>query len=183
MRVAFADDVFHYVVSDVFNRSHAKTDLIAGNGKSLSRFVYFRRQNLDAKTGGVKRVGAGSKSPVTEAFGWTVRFEVDPWQVVVNDRAVETYSESEQYLIGLAIQLAIAQVSGLSFAVVDRLDVLDAAHRAIATKILMDCNLEQVFILSTREPEFKLPSAKAGLIAHRFQSVDGWTQIAESVGV
>lgn len=116
----------------------------------------------------------------TARFGWTVAFTVDPWGVTVNDRAVETYSESEQYLIGIGIQLAIAELCGLSFAVVDRLDMLDLEHRGIATKILLDCPLEQVFILATREGNSPLPT-REDMIAHRLTNPSGQTVITESV--
>lgn len=118
----------------------------------------------------------------TSLFGWTLSFEVEPWGVTANGRPVETYSESEQFLIGIALQLAIAEVSGLSFAVVDRLDMLLAEGRAKATQMLLSCPLEQVFILSSREPSQPLPKIE-GVIAHRLERVNGRTRIAESIGL
>lgn len=119
----------------------------------------------------------------TSLFGWTLNFEVEPWGVTANGRPVETYSESEQFLIGIALQLAIAEVSGLSFAVVDRMDMLLTEHREKATQMLLSCPLEQVFILASREPKHPLPAARPGLIAHRLERVNGRTRIAESVGL
>lgn len=114
-------------------------------------------------------------------FGWTVRFDLDPWTVVVNQRQLQTYSESEQFRIGIAMQLAIAQVSGLSFAIIDRLDMLDAKNRSLATQMILSSPLEQVFILATREPTAPLPSGK-GLLAYRLGKQGGRSVILEGVG-
>ena len=102
----------------------------------------------------------------TTPFGWTVSFHVEPWGVIVNDRPVETYSRSEQYRIGLAIQLSIAALSGLSFAVVDELDMLDALNRDTVGRMLMAAPLEQILILGTREPSSPLPKIQ-DMLAYR----------------
>lgn len=106
-------------------------------------------------------------------FGFTFKMSVDPWEVMVNGRGLETYSKSEQYRIGIAIQLAIAAVSGLSFAIVDEVDMLDANNRMLLTKMIMTAPLEQVIILSTREDNQALPSGVPGLWAYRLGKDDG----------
>jgi DNA repair exonuclease SbcCD ATPase subunit len=130
---------------------------------------------------------AAKLGPFTEAvyagtapFGWIVKFELDPWVVTANGRPVETYSQSEQFRIGIAIQLAIAQMSGLSFAVVDALDQLDAENRKIVGSMLFQCPLEQVVILATRENSVPLPKGE-GTIAYRLSNVEGRSQITERV--
>jgi len=117
-------------------------------------------------------------APTVSPFGYTVKFSVDPWGVVVNDRPVETYSRSEQYRIGIGIQLAVAQLSGLSFAVVDELDVLDAANRRILSGWLYQTPVEQVVILGTREDDAPLPKAPHTKV-YRLGRQDGWTVITE----
>ncbi len=117
----------------------------------------------------------------TERFGWTVAFTVDPWGVDVNDRPVETYSESEQFRIGIALQLAIAEVSGLSFAVIDRLDILDLKNRAEVAKMILQAPVEQVIMLATREPTNKWTEIE-GVRFYRLAKTSGRTQIVESPG-
>lgn len=117
----------------------------------------------------------------TERFHWTVAFQVEPWGVFVNGRPLGTYSESEQFRIGIAVQLAIAELSGLSFAVIDRLDMLDLENRKATSQMIVNSALEQVFILSTREPSQALPTM-AGAICYRFALENGRTMVAERTG-
>jgi hypothetical protein len=114
-----------------------------------------------------------------QPFGWTIHFAVDPWGVVVNGRPVETYSRSEQHRIGIALQVAIADLSGLGFAVVDELDMLDAKNRETMGAVLLRSTLEQVIILGTREAESVLPRTSAALSAYRIGQQDGRSVILE----
>ena len=117
-------------------------------------------------------------NPYVEPFGWRIEFSVDPWVVSANGRPVETYSRSEQYRIGIALQLGIAQLSGLNFAVVDEIDMLDVANRGIVTKMIMSAPLDQILVLGTRETTQALPK---GLPGYRLEKQDGWTVVAERV--
>lgn len=119
-------------------------------------------------------------NPYVQPFGWTIRFSVDPWDVLANDRPVETYSRSERYRIGIALQLGIAQLSGLNFAVIDEVDMLDVANRKAVSAMLMKAPLEQILILGTRETSQELKPMK-GVIAYRLVSENGVTTIAEQV--
>lgn len=114
----------------------------------------------------------------TAPFGWTVAFSAEPWAVTVNDREVQTYSRSEQFRIGIAVQLAIAHLSGLSFAIVDELDMLDVQNRQLMSKLLMAAGLDQVIVLATLEPGQKLP-AMSGVLAYRLAIDQTRTVIAE----
>ena len=118
-------------------------------------------------------------NPYVQPFGWTVRFTVEPWGVIVNNRPVETYSRSEQYRIGVAVQLGIAMLSGLKFAVVDEIDMLDVANRSALTKMLLTAPLDQILILGTREPSQALPKA-AGVKVYRIAKDGAQTRIAET---
>lgn len=113
------------------------------------------------------------------AFGWAVHFEVEPWQVVVNGRAVETYSRSEQHRIGIALQVAIAELSGIDFAIVDELDMLDAKNRETMGVVLLRSPLAQVIILGTREADSALPRGSVSLSAYRIGQQDGRSVILE----
>lgn len=112
----------------------------------------------------------GAVNEFTKPYGWTVTFMLEPWGVVANGRAIETYSESEQYRIGVAIQLAIAMLSGLKFAIVDELDLLDEANRNLMAGMLLTCPLDQVIILAKREvgqPLPVLPQMPGRMVAYR----------------
>lgn len=115
----------------------------------------------------------------TVPFGWTVTFALDPWGVLINDRPILTYSESEQFRIGIAVQLAIAELSGLSFAIVDRLDMLDVENRKKATEMIMASPVGQVIVLSTREPNQPLPQSQPGLLVYRLGKQNGRTVVLE----
>lgn len=117
-------------------------------------------------------------NPYTKAFGWAITFSVEPWQVFANNRPVETYSRSERYRIGVAVQLAIAVISGLNFAIVDEVDMLDLTNRDVLTKMLLKAPLEQIIVLSTREPGQPLPKVP-GLAVYRLSTENGQTVIAE----
>lgn len=118
--------------------------------------------------------------PYLTPFGWTLRFSVDPWMVYVNDRPAQTYSQSERYRIGVGLQLAIAQASGLSFAVVDELDQLDAdGNRKLGT-LLYNSPVEQIIILRTRDTTVVLPMLP-GVLAYRLGVTDGKSAIIETV--
>ena len=117
----------------------------------------------------------------TKAFGWHVSFQLEPWTCLINGRTIDAYSESEQFRIGIAVQLAVAVASGLGFLVVDRLDMLDAKNRKIVTGMVLRAEgIQQAFILATKEAESGLPSG-TGLKAYRLAKTDdGKTVIQEA---
>lgn len=91
-------------------------------------------------------------------WGWSITFTVEPWTVHVNDREWRTYSKSERYRIGLAVQFALAQMSGLSFALVDEADMLDVEKRRALARMIAAAPLEQIIMFATREPGEALPA-------------------------
>ena len=120
-------------------------------------------------------------NPYTKPFGWAVAFQLDPWDVLVNERPLRTYSRSEQHRLGIAVQLAIAEMSGLSFAVIDEVDMLDDANRTLLTKMLLAAPLEQIVILATREAHEALPKLK-GVLAYRLEQQKGLSVVVETSG-
>jgi hypothetical protein len=80
--------------------------------------------------------------------------------------------------------MAIAQMSGLGFAVVDELDMMTAGNRELMGRVLYNSKLDQVIVLSSREPETPLPDAIRipGMIAIRLGSADGRSVVLEQVG-
>lgn len=118
--------------------------------------------------------------PYLKPFGWKVHFQIEPWGVFVNNRPVQTYSASERYRIGVGLQLAIAQASGLSFAIVDELDLLDAEGNRKLGTLLFHSPVEQILILRTRDTDTPLPHLP-GVLAYRLAVTDGRTAIVETV--
>jgi hypothetical protein len=113
-----------------------------------------------------------------------VTFEVDPWRVLINNRPFQTYSKSERWRIAVAIQLAIAATSGLGFAMLDEVDILDADTRWKLLQMVLGpslTDLTQIFVLGTREDDRVLPPARNGLLSMRLKSVGGWSGVVERV--
>jgi exonuclease SbcC len=116
----------------------------------------------------------------TGPFGWTVQFNLEPWDVIVNGRPVDTYSKSERYLVGVAIQMAVARLSGLNFVVVDELDILLAKPRNVLQSLIWQAPMEQVIILSSREPDRALPPTTPGLVSYRLGTTDHGSVVTET---
>lgn len=123
----------------------------------------------------------GEINAILAPFDWTVGFQVDPWTVTVNGRPVDTYSRSEQHRIGIALQVAIAEMSGLGFAIVDELDMLDSENRELMGRVLYASGLEQVILLSTRELSQPMPDAAniPGMACIRLGKENGRTVVLE----
>lgn len=114
-----------------------------------------------------------------QPFGWTLAFVLNPWGVQVNGRPVETYSWSEQYRIGIAIQLSVALLSGLKFAIVDELDLLDQRNRDLMGVLLYRAPLDQIIILATREPGQALPAQVPNMVSFRLDRREGRTVVVD----
>jgi hypothetical protein len=119
-------------------------------------------------------------NPYVEPFGWKISFSVEPWEVYANKRPVETYSKSERYRIGIALQLGIAMLSGMKFAIVDEIDMLDVANRTAMSTMLMAAPLDQILVIGTREVTQKLV-VQPGMQSIRLEKKDGRTRVAEVV--
>lgn len=117
-------------------------------------------------------------NPYIEPFGWRVSFKVEPWEVFVNGRPAESYSRSERYRIGIALQMGIAMLSGLKFAVIDEMDMLDVANRGLVTKMLLQAPLDQILILGTREAAQALPTVP-GVLCYRLVKQGDRSDVAE----
>jgi hypothetical protein len=168
---AHADAIAHRTTLEAdVTRLEALVDVLGPNGA--------RVQALAKALGPFEAVINSYLQP----FGWTVGFQVDPWAVLINGRLVDTYSRSEQHRIGVALQLAIAEKSGLKFAIVDELDMLDVQNRELMARALYGSTLDQVILLSTREVNQPLPDASkiAGMICVRLgKGVTGRSVVLE----
>ncbi len=115
----------------------------------------------------------------TGSFGWAVSLSIEPWDVVVNGRSITTYSKSQQYRIGIALQIAITHLSGVGFVIVDELDMLDLATRREVGTMLAASGIPQVIMLATREPDVPLPAQGPELRAYRLGLVKDRSTILE----
>lgn len=85
-------------------------------------------------------------------FGFDVNFSVDPWLVAVRivggDMPVrfEMLSKGQKLWVGLAFQLALADVSGLDFCVIDDLEAVVGQNRAEVTATVMTSHLGQILV-------------------------------------
>src|SRR5437660_8767650 len=60
-------------------------------------------------------------------------------------------SESEQFRLGVAFQIALAILTSLRFVVIDRANVLDKERRKMLTSLLVNSGLDQAIVLATSE--------------------------------
>ncbi len=100
------------------------------------------------------------------AFGYVCRVSFEPYEIRVSspknaahELSLRQLSESEQFRLGIGLQLAVAMATGVGFVVIDRADALDAERRRILTGLLMTSGLDQAIILATGEdaPSATLP--------------------------
>ena len=117
-------------------------------------------------------------APYLTPFNWTLTVQVEPWGIWVNERPIETFSRSEQYRIGVAIQLALSELAGIGFAIVDETDLLDVENRALFSGLLIQAPTTQIIVIGTRELGQPLPQGD-GIIAYRLGVVKDRTVIVE----
>ena len=90
-------------------------------------------------------------------WGYSIGFVLDPWLVRVNGRPSSQLSISERLRVGIALQLAVAELCGLMFVTIDQVDLLDAENRAILLEVL-DGWSGQAVIASMRDERDGLPT-------------------------
>lgn len=107
---------------------------------------------LDGLRGGINEALRG--------FGLTIAFGSEPWAITVNDLPVSLASASERFRLGIAFQIALAQVTGFKFVLVDAVDILDRANRAAMFGLLEDAlaqgHIEQAIVTATMTNEAAL---------------------------
>jgi len=91
-------------------------------------------------------------------FGYTCTVALEPFQIFVSSSkdghiglSLKRLSESEQFLFGVAFQIALAIVTGLRFIVIDGANVLDKERRKMLTGLLVNSALDQAIVLATSE--------------------------------
>lgn len=109
-----------------------------------------------------------------QRFGYTLAFSLDPWDVTVNGRSAVRLSESERLRVGLSLQLALADVTGIGFVVIDGADLLDGRNRGLLTEILSEFD-GQVIVTATRDEP---PLAIEGFAVYWLEVEQGVTRVA-----
>lgn len=93
-------------------------------------------------------------------LGWALSFSLDPWRILANGRPLETWSEAQQLVLGAALQLAIAKLTGFSFAIIDAIDHLDTTRRTAFTRMVLASPIDQVIVLAARDADAALPQVQ-----------------------
>lgn len=94
--------------------------------------------------------------------GWRVPLVGADMGITASGRQYRLLSEAERWMVDTVIALAIAQISGLRLAIIDRFDVLHSSHRGAALYLLSDLVedgvLDQAIVAGTlKEPPKGLP--------------------------
>lgn len=88
-----------------------------------------------------------------QRFGFHCDLSIEPYSLKVSGTptykplSVRQLSESEQFRFSVAFQVAIAEATGVKFAVFDRSDVLLSDVRPLLSRLLMESSLEQAFVM------------------------------------
>lgn len=90
-------------------------------------------------------------------WGYALALHIDPWTVRVNGRKSTQLSKSQRFRVGIALQLAIAEITGVWFVAIDQADMLDAAQREILQDVI-DGWPGQIIVCATKDPGFVLPA-------------------------
>jgi DNA repair exonuclease SbcCD ATPase subunit len=91
----------------------------------------------------------GSINEALVMFGYELHFALDPWAVLVNGFPATLLSETEQIRVGIALQMALADVTGLGWVVIDRVDHFDEASREVFQQ-LVSAWTGQVIAMATK---------------------------------
>ncbi len=93
-------------------------------------------------------------------FGYTVKFQAEPWEVFINDLPMRMLSTSARLRVGFVFQLAFADYLGTQFVLVDSLDWLLSQHRAALTQVVMSEPLAQVWLAKATEANAPVPNVE-----------------------
>ena len=104
------------------------------------------------------------------AFGFSLMIQAEPWTIAVseyetphseNSRSIRRLSRSERFRLGIALQIAIAKITGVNMLVIDNSELLTPEVRATMIKMLAAAELDQALVFATLmipEEQFTPPS-------------------------
>lgn len=84
-------------------------------------------------------------------WGFEVGVSMDPYGIQINGLVPAQLSMSERFRFSVALQVTLAQLTGIKLVVIDAADVLTLDLRRILAQLVMDSTLDQAFILSTAD--------------------------------
>lgn len=101
-----------------------------------------------------------------EYFGYSVELSVSPWSLRVrNDHAkvpefvaFNRLSGGERRWTAMALQLALAEISGLGFCVIDNADTVVGQARRILTGVVMGSGLPQIVVCMAKSEDESIPA-------------------------
>lgn len=134
--------------------------------KSISAWLAIAEQL--APSGIPSKLLAKALAPVNAALealaglaGWKVATISESMAITYGGRAFELCSESARWRCNTMLALVIAQLSGLKFAVIDRLDVLELKGRpqlcAMVSKLVDIGNLDSLVMCGTMKAKPQMP--------------------------
>lgn len=106
-------------------------------------------QLIDAKLSGF----LGLVTTALNKFGFEFSFQVNPWAISAKGRPINRLSRSERFRLGIAIQVGIAQVTGLRFIIVDNAEILTSEARAQMLGLCSEALDQAIIAMTTMKPE------------------------------
>ncbi len=159
-RVVLDDKIRLQGAHDQYATQKAKRDAIEARVKVLDDQVKLYGPNgvrVTALTAAKGQFEANVNA-VLEPFGYTMQLSVDPWTLLVNGRQWVMLSTSEKLRVGIALQAAMTVTTGLSFLLVDQVDILLSRDRKTLLKVLLEAPIDQTLLARSFEPDEATPT-------------------------
>jgi hypothetical protein len=83
------------------------------------------------------------------AFGFLIEIQSEPWDIRVGGRSIRRLSRSERFRLGIALQIAIAKITGVNLLVIDNSELLTPDVRATMINMLAAAELDQALVFAT----------------------------------
>jgi len=116
-----------------------------------------------------------------DKWGYHLEFQIDPWTVRVNGRKANQLAVSERLRAGVALQLAIAEITGTWLVAIDAVDMLDSKRRTILADVI-DGWPGQIILAATKDPDYEMPAElPAGVAMYRLELRDDVTVVASAL--
>jgi chromosome segregation ATPase len=100
---------------------------------------------------------------VMDAFGFDLQIGTAPWSITARGRDPELLSDSERIMASVAIQYALAKLTGVNVVLVDRLEAMDRIHRAALIRIIKHDQETQWIMAFTVPDEGYVPPEIPGI--------------------
>ena len=89
-----------------------------------------------------------SMTQALQPFGYTLQLSTEPWAILVNKLPLAMLSTSERMRVAVALQCALAEVTGIDFTLIDNLEwLMQAAWRQLVELVKALPALEQVIMV------------------------------------